>query len=208
MDDIIEYIKSRYDPICMIVYGSYADGTNGPDSDFDAMAVTSHGAPAHDTSFVDGTRLDLFVYPASHFDGDIDWDEIAQIYGGRVVLDREGLGERLTAGVAEYIRALPQKSREEIAESLAWCQKMLARAGRKDPEGMFRWHWLLVDSLEIYFDAIGEPYRGPKKALLQMERERPRAFELYSAALGSMSQEALGRWIEHIGDTAAESSDT
>ena len=197
-NNILEYITDKYAPICVILYGSYADGSNGPDSDFDALAVTASGKPYHDTSIIDGVRLDLFVYPAAHFEGGTDWEEIVQIYHGRVALDRDGFGKRLMAGVNEYVDNLPGKSPEDIAAGLGWCEKMLARAGRGDPEGRFRWHWLLIDPLEIYFDALGERYWGPKKALLRMEREHPRALELYSAALGSLDYEALERWIEYI----------
>lgn len=38
--EIIEYIKSRYAPLSVIVYGSYADGSNNAGSDFDALVLT------------------------------------------------------------------------------------------------------------------------------------------------------------------------
>ena len=34
MEKIIEYIKRNYNPISIILYGSYADGTNNLNSDF------------------------------------------------------------------------------------------------------------------------------------------------------------------------------
>ena len=40
---------------------------------------------------------------------------------------------------------------------------MLNRVKRSDCEGMFRWHWVLVDSLEIFCDIMKQPYWGPKK---------------------------------------------
>lgn len=180
------------------MYGSYADGSQGPDSDFDALAVTPSGEAVHDTGTMGGVRLDLFVYPVSHFYGDVDFDEIVQIYHGRVLLDRTGIGARLMEGVRGYVDAQPMKSRDEVRADIGWCEKMLLRAGRGDPEGMFRWHWLLADSLEIYCSAAGQRYFGPKKAIRWMERERPQAFRLYTGALGSMDYAALERWIGHI----------
>lgn len=41
---------------------------------------------------------------------------------------------------------------------------------REDTDGYYRWHWLLYDSLEIYFDVKGLHYYGPKKALRYMEQ--------------------------------------
>ncbi len=31
-NNILEYITDKYAPICVILYGSYADGSNGPDA--------------------------------------------------------------------------------------------------------------------------------------------------------------------------------
>ena len=34
------------------------------------------------------------------------------------------------------------------------CKKMLLRTLRSDAEGLYRWHWVLIDSLEIFCDAV------------------------------------------------------
>ena len=68
MHHIIEYIKQKYDPCSIILYGSYADGTNNLNSDFDALVLSYNYDQFHDTSFVNGVQLDLFVYPVSYFD--------------------------------------------------------------------------------------------------------------------------------------------
>ena len=78
---------------------------------------------------------------------------------------------------------------------------MLLRAGREDAEGMFRWHWLLTDSLEIYCDVMRERYRGPKKALRWMERAHPDAFACYTAALSRMDRAATEEWVEYLAGT-------
>ena len=41
MDKIVEYLKGKYESIAIIVYGSYADGTNNANSDFDALVIAS-----------------------------------------------------------------------------------------------------------------------------------------------------------------------
>lgn len=37
--EIIEYLKEKYQPLALIVYGSFADGTNNAHSDFDALVI-------------------------------------------------------------------------------------------------------------------------------------------------------------------------
>ena len=54
-------------------------------------------------------------------------------------------------------------------------KRMLLRTMRGDVEGYYRWHWLLCDSLEIYFDIKGIHYYGPKKQLHFYGRKRFRS---------------------------------
>ena len=197
-EDIIHAIDMKYAPDALIVYGSYADGTEGQDSDFDALAVGPGLPEAHDTGAPCGVRLDLFVYPSERFDGEYDVGEIEQILGGRAVIDRSGIGARLLEAVAAHVAGYVPKGRREIDEELAWCDKMLIRASRGDAEGFYRWHWLLTDSLEICFDALGLRYPGPKKALRWLRDERPELYEGYEAALREMDYAALRAWINAI----------
>ena len=67
MHGIVAYIKEKYDPLSLIVYGSYANGTNNQNSDFDALVIWRGDKQIHDTSFVGGVQLDVFVYPATFF---------------------------------------------------------------------------------------------------------------------------------------------
>ena len=69
LEKIIEYIKQKYNPLSIILYGSYANGTNNLNSDFDALVISYDHEQFHDTSFVNDIQLDVFVYPASYFDG-------------------------------------------------------------------------------------------------------------------------------------------
>lgn len=64
MNHIIEYIKQKYDPCSIILYGSYADGTNNLNSDFDALVLSYNYEQFHDTSFVNGVQLDLLYIPS------------------------------------------------------------------------------------------------------------------------------------------------
>ncbi|MBE6632412.1 MAG: nucleotidyltransferase domain-containing protein, partial [Ruminococcaceae bacterium] len=195
MEQVIEYIKEKYSPLSIILYGSYANGTNNMNSDFDALVISNDYEECHDTSFVNGIQLDVFVYPASYFDGNYDCNDFVQILDGKIIADSDGLGKTLLMKVMSYLQNRPQKSKSEIDASIDWCIKMLARIKRCDAEGMFRWHWVLIDSLEIYCDVMHHPYRGPKKSLKWMEENYPNAFACYQKALGDFSMETLENWI-------------
>lgn len=198
MDRIIEYITRKYNPVSLIVYGSYADGSNGPKSDFDALVISERHDISHDTSCVDGIPMDLFIYPVSYFKDDFDCNEFIQIFDGKILLDSEQMGAKLKARVLSYMDSLPPKTNAEIGAAIDWCEKMLARTKRRDVEGMFRWYWLLTDSLEIFCDMMQQIYLGPKKTLRWMEDAHPEAFTYYKKALMELSEESLTNWILYL----------
>ena len=198
MEQVIEYIKKKYNPLSIILYGSYANGTNNLNSDFDALVISDGHEQFHDTSFVGGIQLDVFVYPASKFVGNYDCSDFIQIYDGKIIVDCDGRGKTLQANVLSYLQKRPQKSKAEIDASVDWCVKMLARVKRCDAEGMYRWHWVLIDSLEIFCDVMHLPYWGPKKSLKWMEDNQPTAFACYQRALADFSTESLENWIAYI----------
>lgn len=198
LEQIIEYIKRKYNPLSIILYGSYANGTNNLNSDFDSLVISYDHEQFHDTSFVNGIQLDVFVYPASYFDGDYDCNDFVQIFDGKIVVDSDERGKALQTKVQSYLQNRPQKSKAEIDASVDWCVKMLARVKRYDAEGMFRWHWVLNDSLEIFCDVMHHPYWGPKKSLKWMEENHPTAFDCYQTALADFSVDSLENWIAYI----------
>ena len=198
MEQIIEYLKHTYNPLSIILYGSYANGTNNLNSDFDSLIISYDHEQFHDTSFVNGIQLDVFVYPASYFDGDYDCNDFIQIFDGKIIVDSGERGKALQAKVQSYLQNRPQKSKAEINANVDWCIKMLARVKRCDAEGMFRWHWVLIDSLEIFCDVMRHPYWGPKKSLKWMEENHPTAFACYQTALAEFSIDSLENWIAYI----------
>lgn len=196
MKEILDYLLQTYNPSSIIIYGLYADGTNNLNSDFDALVISRDQGMQHDTSFIDKIQLDVFVYPESHFDTRYNCEDFIQIMDGKIILDENNRGKLLKENVLSYIKSLPKKSKEEIFNNISWCEKMLLRTQRLDVEGMFRWHWVLVESLEIFCNSVNHFYRGPKKALLWMENNRPEEFRIYTKALLEMNYESLKNWID------------
>ena len=198
---ILDYLKNTYQPDAIIVYGSFADGSAGKNSDFDALVMADH-EKMHDASVIGGTVLDVFVYPAETFRSDYDPERFVQIWDGTIVLDKNGAAGRLQKRVLDYIAHIPPKTAEEIRQEIGWCEKMVSRTLRGDAEGYYRWHWVLIDSLEIYFDVKGRYYCGPKKALRLMEKTDTEAFEVYSRALSDFKGETLSAWIAYLKNSA------
>lgn len=143
-------------------------------------------------------QLDAFVYPVSRFDEPFAPSAFPQLADAALLLDTEGRGQTLIDRVRAWRATQPLPTPEELRSQATWCRKMLRRAGRGDTEGLFRWHWVLVDSLEIFCLLAGQPYQGPKKSLRWLAEARPEAYALYSAALARPELPALERWIAHL----------
>ena len=193
-EEIVKYLKESYNPIAIIKYGSFADGSANENSDFDALVITTD-VEKHDSSVVADTVLDVWVYPENKFSSGYDPDEFLQVFDGIIIQDQRGLAKKLIDRVNDYIDQTPAKSDEDIIQEVAWCEKMLARTVREDAEGYYRWHWLLMDSLEIYFDIKHLYYHGPKKALKYMQNNDSETFDIYLRALKEMNQDNLAQWI-------------
>lgn len=198
---IISHIIGKYNPEAMIIYGSFADGSEGEHSDFDALVI-AEGRKSHDSSVIGNTVLDVFIYPPETFQSPYDPADFVQIFDGNIYLDKHGTAERLKASVLSYLDGIPDKTAEEIRLETDWCRKMLARSSRGDPEGFYRWHWLLYDSLEIYFHIRRRRYHGPKKALKFMADDDAEGYRIYTRALTEFSYPSLREWIDYIVNTA------
>ena len=138
LNQMIEYIKQTYSPLSIILYGSYANRTNNLNSDFDALVISRYHEKFHDTSFINGIQLDVFVYPESYFDQDYDCSNFVQIFDGKVIMDTNGKGKAVQENVLSYLKNRSCKTKEEIQADVDWCIKMLKQAKRGDFEGMFR----------------------------------------------------------------------
>lgn len=153
--------------------------------------------PSHDDSIVDGIELDVYLYPVSSFDA-YDIMDFIQVWDGTIICDEYGILAELKKEATAYIDGYAKKSDAEIKQSLNWCEKMLRRTQRRDIEGLYRLHWLLADSLEIFDDVMGRYYLGPKKALRHMEQTDDESARIYHAALLDPSEAHLQRWIERL----------
>ena len=168
MHDILSYLAAAYDPIAIIVYGSFADGTSNLFSDFDALLVTADGERRHDDRFVDFTQLDVFVHPLSDFQGEYDPAEYARIYGGQILLDRDGVAAALLERVTQWVTATTEIYTELRGWPYLGPKKALAQLEKKDRAVFALYEKALTQneyaSLAAWVEHIRERYeKGQKK---------------------------------------------
>ncbi len=119
MEKIMEYLKSAYHPIGMAVYGSFANGTNHLNSDFDALLVREEGEITHDHSLICGIELDVFIYPKSLFQQEYPVEDFVQIWDSQILFDQGDVIKKLKQRVNAYIKSFPVKTKAENEHNLA-----------------------------------------------------------------------------------------
>lgn len=112
-----------------------------------------------------------------------DPEQFLHIRNGMLLKDERGLGRKLLEEIEQlYIKGPEPIKNEEIEFLKNWLAKMVKRALRGDSEGNYRLHWLLKDSLEIYFKIRNRWYLGPEKSIQWLQEHDQRAYTLFSNA--------------------------
>ena len=157
-------LQAQHQAHTILLYGSRANGSEGPGSDYDIAAFAPVARTVHDARLVDGEYLDAFIYPEAVLE--TPHEEHLRLLGSVVVLQRGTLAtDFLTKLQSLHDQGPPPLANDEVETRIAWAWKMLERTRRGDVEGDFRRVWLLTTLLEDYFQLRGAWYRGPKRAL-------------------------------------------
>lgn len=196
MQQIIKYLTDTYHPVAIIQYGSFASGTNNAGSDYDVLLICNACTRQHDASIVAGVQLDAVIKTREQVLDTNAIDDYVTVYDGKILLDdAQHTAQALIARVRAYVNARAVRDEAEKAHLRQWCRKMLARAQRGDAEGLYRAHWLLTDSLEIYCVMRDQYYFGPKKTIRAMQLQDAQGYALLEAALLDLRN--LQKWTEY-----------
>ena len=199
MKEIIEYLKSEYSPLSILLYGSYADGTNDESSDFDCMIIVPEKDKNHDDSVIGGVQLDCFIFTEEQVKSE-DIDAFLTAYDSNIVLDN-GLGADLKRRVREYVKehtVIPDDEKEFIR---SWIQKTMHRVEKNDDEGNMRAISFMAESLVDYFFLRDMFYFGSKKAIRYIKEHDDKGYALFHEAVTVKSNQSIIKWAEYIINT-------
>lgn len=180
LEELTRYLVDTHQCHTIILYGSYSTGDYTPESDIDIVGFADSFREKNDTAIFSGKHLDAWIYPTKQHRLA---EEFLQLHEAEVLLDERNIAIKLLKDVDRLIKQGPgQISNDEKNFLIAWLWKMESRARKKDIEGNFRRNWLLVDSLEIYFQLKEEWFFGPKKSLAWIKENDAHAYELFDQA--------------------------
>ncbi|MEF3353887.1 nucleotidyltransferase domain-containing protein [Paenibacillus sp. GYB006] len=179
--EIKEYLISKYQCHTVILYGSYATENYNDESDVDLVCFYDGVENKNDNSYILNKQLDTWIYNTEEVNHS---EQFLHIRNGILLIDERGLGRKLLGEIEQLYMKGPDPIRTDEIEFLKnWLDKMVKRSLRGDSEGDYRLHWLLKDSLEIYFKLQNIWYFGPKKSIQWLQEHDQRAYTLFSNAL-------------------------
>lgn len=180
LEELTTYLIERHHCHTIILYGSFSTGNYTSESDVDIVAFADSFREKNDTTILLNKQLDAWIYPTKmHRHA----DQFLQLHESEVILDDRNLASKLLSDVDRLIDRGPGEiSTDEKKFLIAWLWKMESRARKNDIEGNYRRNWLLVDSLEIYFQLKGIWFFGPKKSLAWIRENDTIAYELFDQA--------------------------
>lgn len=197
IDAVKEYLKKEYNCHSIILYGSFASGDYTEESDIDLVCFCDNPKKENDTTVFNNRRLDAWIYKTEMME---EYTQFLHVKDGKIIFDERDLCTIFLNEINEqFIIGPKQLTLQEKDFLKSWLKKMLQRAKKGDIEGNFRYHWLLTDSLKIYFDIKGMWYLGPKKSLRWLYENNREAYYLFYNALRINADIAeIEKLIEYI----------
>ncbi len=166
----------------ILFYGSRANGTARPDSDYDIAAFAPVEKMIRDARLVEGVFLDTFIRPETELLHPTHAH--IKLRGSKILLQRESEAENFLHQLELLFRGGPAALPiDEIEARKLWALKMAARIKHGDTEANYRRVWLLTALLEDYFHIRGLWWQGPKQSLIWLKENDASVHDAYCAAL-------------------------
>lgn len=180
-DRVTKYLIQKYNCHTIILHGSYSTGDFTQESDLDIVCFSDNTEDKNDVEVFEGIQLDVWIYDTEKM---ANPEQFLHINSGKILEDKKGLAKKFLINIEDIFNNGPDQPSNEEKEFLkAWLRKMYLRSNKNDIEGNYRFHWMLKDSLEIYFALNGLWYLGPKKSLIWLRENDEVAYNLFNNAL-------------------------
>ena len=181
LDYVIKYIIEQYNCHSIILYGSFANGGYTDESDIDLLCFSDDYNKENDTTILNNRQLDAWIYNSQDMN---DISQFLHVKDGKIILDNKNKCSEFLANIDLMFDEGPKQLTDKEKDFLKdWLKKMLRRAKKGDIEGNFRYHWMLTDMLEIYFNIKGIWYLGPKKSLNWLYENDKTIYQMFDKAL-------------------------
>ncbi|MBY6036918.1 nucleotidyltransferase domain-containing protein [Fictibacillus nanhaiensis] len=198
-DKVKKYLMQKYRCHTIILYGSYSRGDFTDESDLDIVCFSDTTDDKNDVEAFEDIQLDVWIYNTKKMNNP---EEFLRVHEGRTLLNERSLAEKFLLEIQDtYKKGPKQLSNEERVFLKSWLKKMYIRSTKNDIEGNYRFHWMLKDSLEIYFELKGLWYFGPKSSFVWLRANDEMAYALFNNALArDANQNSIEQLFDYINE--------
>lgn len=192
---IVNYLNKKYNPLSIIIYGSYSNNSFDEFSDFDCIIIVDKKIKGHDNTKINNVVLDCFIYTVEEVNT-MDLDNFVPIYFGNIIKDN-GLGEELKKRVIKYVLENSITDLEEKNFIKSWYKKTLRRIEKNDDEANYRALIILLSSLEDYYKLRDMFYFGSKLAIEYLKKNDVEGYILFKKAIENRKNSDIIEWIKY-----------
>jgi hypothetical protein len=186
LDEVVADLVRRHRCHTVILYGSHAHGSPGPESDYDVLAIRRSGRMTRDARVWRGATLDAFVVGEVALRRTPPAD-LVRIHDGVVLMEKDRQGSRLLARVkAAHARGPEPLPPDEVEATRVWGDKMVRRLASATSEpavAAYRRASLLTELLPIYFQVRRRWFPGPGPAFRWLAEHDPEVHQAFEWAL-------------------------
>ncbi|WP_237417454.1 nucleotidyltransferase domain-containing protein [Halobacillus litoralis] len=192
-----EHMKETYKCHTVFLYGSYQTGDSTEESDVDLIGFSDELETQNKVETFSGKLLDVWIHGTDDMKKPADF---LKVHRAEVLVDDHGLAQPWMTEIDSIFTKGPASLQPKEKQFLKdWLIKMKIRSRKGDMEGRYRFHWLVKESLEIYFEMIGRWYLGPKKSLNWLREHDMEGYRIYDKLLeGPGDRRRLDAWIDHL----------
>jgi hypothetical protein len=193
---VYDYLIQKYHPSTFILYGSFADSTNVPGSDFDCLLVVPKKEKSRDISLINGIRLDVWIITEDEVKT-LTPQNYALLYKGLNILGDEA-GLYMLEKANQVVDKFSHLSDDEREVTVYFIKKLLNLAGKNDVYGKTAYHELISKSLYFYIRLKSQCFFGAKKTLKYLKEKDAKGFALYNDVLNNNSIDSLKKWVDYL----------
>lgn len=195
IEHVLEYVKEKYDPKAIMLYGSYASFDYNENSDLDMFIVVDKKEKNHDNSKIDGVELDLFIFTKDEIMDIENLDVLLTAYDGIILKDSDNILSDLKDRVRKYVFDNTDLGDDEIEFIRNYIVKTISRSKNNDLDSKFRLINLLSESLANYCLLRRKFYFGSKKTIKYLIENDIYGYELFENALKNKGYHDIIDWL-------------
>ncbi|MFM9890177.1 MAG: nucleotidyltransferase domain-containing protein [Rickettsiales bacterium] len=216
-DTLIDFLEEKFGCHTIILFGSRAKGTHGPDSDWDVLAISRGGHQNWYHGKLDGVgEVSAYIYPESHVPYDPQnpsplYDMyFARLRHGRVLVEENGAGQAIIARAKTMYQqgvAKPPPYLEDRFRYVAFVHGIKGMLSeKKTPEEKFLLRCeTLPFSITLYFKMRKMWRMSYGDTFAYMQKADAKGYALLMRALQpDASVDIVAQWLEHAMTPPAE----